>query len=103
MSILSPPFYAGYENPLVGERQPSSSSFWTPTSLRIGPEDGWARTTGKDYLAVSRSGFDLISANMVKVIFIFFATVIALPVFIIQGNVRWGPAALLAIGLSIGG
>lgn len=53
--------------------------------------------------ALSRSGFDLISANVVKVIFIFFATVIALPVFIIQGDVRWGPAILLAVGLSIGG
>ena len=53
--------------------------------------------------ALSRSGFDLIAANVVKVIFIFFATVIALPVFIIQGDVRWLPAILLAIGLSAGG
>ena len=37
------------------------------------------------------------------VIFIFFATIIALPVFIIQGNVDWVPAILLAIGLSAGG
>jgi uncharacterized membrane protein YfcA len=53
--------------------------------------------------ALSRSGYDLISANVVKVIFIFFATVIALPVFIINGDIRWGPAVLLAIGLSMGG
>lgn len=53
--------------------------------------------------ALSRAGFDLISANVVKVIFIFFATVIALPVFIIQGEIRWLPAILLAIGLSAGG
>lgn len=53
--------------------------------------------------ALSRSGFDLITANMVKVIFILCATCIALPVFIIQGDVRWGPAFVLAIGLSIGG
>jgi len=53
--------------------------------------------------ALSRSGYDLISANVVKVIFIFFATVIALPVFIIQGEVEWGPAILLAIGLTLGG
>ena len=53
--------------------------------------------------ALSRSGFDLLTANVVKVIFIFFATIIALPVFIIQGDVRWGPAILLAIGLSLGG
>ena len=53
--------------------------------------------------ALSRSGFDLITANVVKVIFIFFATCIALPVFIIQGDVQWIPAILLAIGLSAGG
>ncbi len=53
--------------------------------------------------ALSRAGFDLISANVVKVIFIFFATLIALPVFIINGDIRWVPAILLAIGLSLGG
>lgn len=53
--------------------------------------------------ALSRSGLDLVSANMVKVIFTLCATLIALPVFIIQGNVRWGPAIILAVGLGIGG
>ena len=53
--------------------------------------------------ALSRSGLDLITANVVKVIFIFLATCIALPVFILDGNVRWGPAIVLAIGLSVGG
>lgn len=53
--------------------------------------------------ALSRSGMDLVSANVLKVLFNFFATVIALPVFIIQGNVHWGPAIALAVGLSIGG
>ena len=36
-------------------------------------------------------------------VLIFFATVIALPVFIMQGDIRWGPAILLAVGLSLGG
>ena len=40
---------------------------------------------------------------MIKVIFIFFVTCEALLIFIIQGNVRWGPAIVLAVGLSIGG
>jgi len=53
--------------------------------------------------ALSRSGMDLVTANVVKVIFTFCATVIALPVFILQGDVRWGPAIVLAIGTSIGG
>ena len=53
--------------------------------------------------ALSRSGLDLVTANVVKVIFTFGATLIALPVFIAQGEVRWGPAIVLAIGLSVGG
>lgn len=53
--------------------------------------------------ALSRSGMDLITANVVKVTFTFFATCIALPVFILQGQVRWLPAIILAIGLSAGG
>ena len=53
--------------------------------------------------ALSHSGLDLVTANLVKVIFNLCATLIALPVFIIQGNVRWGPAIILAIGLSVGG
>lgn len=53
--------------------------------------------------ALSHSGLDLVTANMVKVIFTLCATLIALPVFIIQGNVHWGPAIVLAFGLSIGG
>lgn len=53
--------------------------------------------------ALSKGGLDLVTANVVKVIFVFSATVIALPVFILEGNVRWGPAIVLAIGLSIGG
>ena len=53
--------------------------------------------------AVSRVGFDLVTANVIKVIFTLLATVVALPIFIAQGNVRWGPAFVLAAGLSVGG
>ena len=52
---------------------------------------------------LSRSGLDLVTANVVKVIFTFFATVIALPIFILEGQVRWLPAIILAAGLSAGG
>lgn len=53
--------------------------------------------------ALSRAGFDLVTANVVKVIFTFFATCIALPIFISEGNIRWLPALVLAVGLSLGG
>lgn len=53
--------------------------------------------------SLSRAGFDLVQANLVKVIFIFCATVIALAIFMTDGNIAWGPAIVLAIGLSLGG
>lgn len=53
--------------------------------------------------ALSRSGIDLVTGNMVKVVLNMAVTVVALAVFIIEGNVRWLPAAVLAIGLTFGG
>jgi uncharacterized membrane protein YfcA len=53
--------------------------------------------------ALSRTGFDLVTANVIKVMFNFSATLIALPIFILADQVRWGPALVLAVGLSIGG
>jgi len=53
--------------------------------------------------ALSRAGFDLVRANVVKVIFTLVATCIALPIFIAQGSVKWAPALVLAVGLSSGG
>jgi len=53
--------------------------------------------------ALSRNGFDLVTANNVKVIFNVAAAIIALPIFVAQGQVRWLPAIVLAIGLSAGG
>lgn len=53
--------------------------------------------------ALSRAGFDLVTANMVKVVVNIAVTVVALTVFIFEGNVRWIPALVLAVGLTIGG
>lgn len=53
--------------------------------------------------ALSRSGMDLINANNVKVIVILLVTFVALPVFIISGQIVWGPAVVLAVGFSFGG
>ncbi len=54
-------------------------------------------------LALSRSGFDLVTANSIKVMIIAFVTVVALPVFIFSGKISWGPALVLAAGLTAGG
>ena len=54
-------------------------------------------------LALSRSGFDLVTANSIKVMINAFVTVVALPVFIFSGKISWGPALVLAAGLTVGG
>ncbi|MCH1513092.1 MAG: sulfite exporter TauE/SafE family protein [Acidimicrobiales bacterium] len=52
---------------------------------------------------LTRSGLTLMKANFVKVLMTLTVTMTALPVFIIQGKVRWLPAVILTCGLSIGG
>jgi uncharacterized membrane protein YfcA len=52
--------------------------------------------------ALSRAGFDLVTANNVKVVANLTLTAVALPVFIIQGKVEWLPALILAAGLTAG-
>ena len=53
--------------------------------------------------ALTRAGYDLVTANVIKVLVTLAVTATALPVFIAQGNVYWGPALVLAVGLSAGG
>ncbi len=52
---------------------------------------------------LTRSGYDLVTANVIKLVVIVPVTLVALPVFIAEGNVRWGPAAVLAAGVAAGG
>lgn len=53
-------------------------------------------------VALSRSGIDLVLANHIKAITVFVFTCFALPVFIINGQIRWWPALVLAGGVSLG-
>jgi uncharacterized membrane protein YfcA len=53
--------------------------------------------------ALTRAGYDLITANNVKVVANLTLTAVALPVFIIQGKVEWIPALVLAVGFTTGG
>ena len=52
--------------------------------------------------ALTRSGYDLVTANNIKVVAILTLTMAALPVFIIQGRVEWLPAIFLAAGGTTG-
>ena len=54
-------------------------------------------------VALSRSGLDLVNANAVKVVVILILTTIAVPVFVVRGQVDWGFALVLAIGFALGG
>jgi len=53
--------------------------------------------------ALTRAGYDLVLANSIKVLVSLVITMVALPVFLIQGKVDWVPALILAAGLTIGG
>ncbi|WP_420637826.1 sulfite exporter TauE/SafE family protein [Candidatus Poriferisocius sp.] len=53
--------------------------------------------------ALTRAGFDLVTANSVKVLVSFTVTLVALPVFVWQGKIVWLPALVLAAGFTAGG
>ncbi len=53
-------------------------------------------------VALTRAGIDIVTTNHIKVIVTFVYTVFALPVFIINGDIYWLPATVLAAGLAAG-
>lgn len=53
--------------------------------------------------ALTRAGYDLVTANHIKVLVNVVVTAVALPVFIINGQVHWIPAIVLAVGFTAGG
>lgn len=54
-------------------------------------------------LALSRAGLNLVDANAVKVVVIAALTTVAVPVFIVRGQVHWGLAVVVAAAFSVGG
>ncbi len=53
--------------------------------------------------ALARSGLDLVRANAVKVILVGALTLVALPVFILHGQIDWPFALAMASGFALGG
>jgi len=53
--------------------------------------------------ALTRAGYDLVTANNIKVVANLTLTAVVLPIFIVQGNVEWAPALILAAGFTSGG
>ena len=53
--------------------------------------------------SLARAGFDLVTANSIKVVVNTAITAVALPVFILDGRIDWVPALILAAGFVVGG
>jgi hypothetical protein len=53
--------------------------------------------------ALTWAGFDLVRANAVKMIVVAALTLVAIPIFLLERQIAWGPAAVLALGYSAGG
>ncbi len=53
--------------------------------------------------AMSRAGYDLVRANSVKVVVIAALTAVAVPIFVLSGQVDWVPALALTAGFTAGG
>lgn len=53
--------------------------------------------------ALTRAGYDLVTANNIKVVANLTLTAVVLPIFIAQGKVEWVPALILAAGFTTGG
>ncbi len=52
--------------------------------------------------ALQHAGFDLVRANAIKTVLAAVLTTIAVPVFVLQGQVAWAPAGLLTLGFVAG-
>ena len=107
MLLLLVPTLRGARAAAVGGREGRS---W-PTWLRglvyfaIGAYGG-AIQAGVGLLlvmALSRSGYDLVRANSIKVAVVATLTLVAVPVFVASGQVMWLPAGFLTLGFAAGG
>ncbi len=54
-------------------------------------------------LVLSRAGHDLVTANAIKTYVVIAVSIVAVTVFISQGQVRWIPALVLSVGTAVGG
>lgn len=53
--------------------------------------------------ALARSGLDLVRANAIKVVVIGALTAVAVPVFLLRGQIDWVYASALVVGFGLGG
>ena len=53
--------------------------------------------------ALTHAGYDLVRANAIKLVIVAVLTLVALPVFLLEGQISWAPALVLALGFAVGG
>ena len=53
--------------------------------------------------ALTHAGYDLVRANSIKVVVVAAFTSVALPIFVLEGQVDWLWGAVLALGFALGG
>jgi hypothetical protein len=54
-------------------------------------------------VALDHAGLDLVLANSIKVVVVLVLTAVAVPVFVLKGQVVWAPALALTAGMALGG
>lgn len=54
-------------------------------------------------VALSHAGFDLVRANALKLVVVGALTLVAFPIFVLEGQVSWIPALVIAAGFGAGG
>lgn len=54
-------------------------------------------------VALDHAGLDLVLANSIKVVVVLVLTLVAVPVFVLKGQVVWLPALALTVGYATGG
>jgi len=52
--------------------------------------------------ALNRAGFDLVRANSIKIVIVTALVMTAVPVFVLERQVAWLPAAFVSIGFTVG-
>lgn len=91
-------------------RQPATRAGWSPAVtfavfLAIGAYGG-AFQAGVGIIltaALLASGFDVVMANAIKVLVTLVVTIVAIPVFLVAGEIAWLPGLTLAVGFAAGG
>ena len=91
-------------DPTSDSRPPWSPAFRTAVFFAIGLYGGAIQAGIGIFVvfALSRAGYDLVQANSIKVVLIAALTLVAVPVFVISGQVEW-PAALALVQHCTGG